>query len=249
VRAVLLVEDNDINQEVAAGMLRLSGLLVDIAENGQEALDQIRRSEYDIVLMDMQMPVMDGVTATQEIRQLDEYQHVPIVAMTANARQSDRELCLAAGMVDFITKPIEPEELWRALLRWIPARRAEAGASARPRRARRGGLVGSAVLQIPGLDVGQGLRRAIGNIPLYLSLLRKFVSGQRSGGAELQALVQGGEWAAAEMLAHTLKGVAGNIGAHALQAQAARLEEVLRDADRRAGPGPSWPRWPPSWAS
>jgi two-component system sensor histidine kinase/response regulator len=74
---VLLVEDNDINQEVAAGMLRLSGLLVDIAENGQEALDQIRRSEYDIVLMDMQMPVMDGVTATQEIRKLDEYQQCP----------------------------------------------------------------------------------------------------------------------------------------------------------------------------
>jgi len=231
---VLLVEDNDINQEVAAGMLRLSGLVVDIAENGQEALDQIRRSDYDIVLMDMQMPVMDGVTATQEIRKLDEYQHVPIVAMTANARQTDRELCLTAGMVDFITKPIEPDDLWRALLRWIPSRGEAEGARAPEASESRSGLVGSAVLQIPGLDVAQGLRRAIGNIPLYLSLLRRFVTGQRSMGDEIQALVQGQDWSSAEMVAHTLKGVAGNIGAHSLQAQAGRLEEALREPARRS---------------
>jgi two-component system, sensor histidine kinase and response regulator len=231
---VLLVEDNDINQEVAAGMLRLSGLVVDIAENGQEALDQIRRSDYDIVLMDMQMPVMDGVTATQEIRKLDEYQHVPIVAMTANARQTDRELCLTAGMVDFITKPIEPDDLWRALLRWIPSRGEAEGPRAPEASESRSGLVGSAVLQIPGLDVAQGLRRAIGNIPLYLSLLRRFVTGQRSMGDEIQALVQGQDWSSAEMVAHTLKGVAGNIGAHGLQAQAGRLEEALREPARRA---------------
>ena len=230
---VLLVEDNDINQEVAAGMLRLSGLVVDIAENGQEALDQIRRSDYDIVLMDMQMPVMDGVTATQEIRKLDEYQHVPIVAMTANARQTDRELCLTAGMVDFITKPIEPDDLWRALLRWIPSRGEAEGARAPEASESRSGLVGSAVLQIPGLDVAQGLRRAIGNIPLYLSLLRRFVAGQRSMGDEILALVQSQDWSAAEMVAHTLKGVAGNIGAHGLQAQAGRLEEALREPSRR----------------
>ena len=230
---VLLVEDNDINQEVAAGMLRLSGLVVDIAENGQEAIDQIRRSEYDIVLMDMQMPVMDGVTATQEIRKLDEYQHVPIVAMTANARQTDRELCLTAGMVDFITKPIEPDDLWRALLRWIPARGESESSLPSEVAESRGSLMGSAVLQIPGLDVAQGLRRAIGNIPLYLSLLRRFVAGQRSVGSELQALVQAQDWSAAEMVAHTLKGVAGNIGAHGLQAQAGRLEEALREPARR----------------
>ena len=230
---VLLVEDNDINQEVAAGMLRLSGLVVDIAENGQEALDQIRRSEYDIVLMDMQMPVMDGVTATQEIRKLDEYQHVPIVAMTANARQTDRELCLTAGMVDFITKPIEPDDLWRALLRWIPSRGEAEGARPPEASESRSGLVGSAVLQIPGLDVAQGLRRAIGNIPLYLSLLRRFVAGQRSMGDEIPALVQAQDWSAAEMVAHTLKGVAGNIGAHGLQAQAGRLEEAVREPARR----------------
>ncbi|RUP28182.1 MAG: response regulator, partial [Curvibacter sp.] len=235
---VLLVEDNDINQEVAAGMLRLSGLVVDIAENGQEALDQIQRSDYDIVLMDMQMPVMDGVTATQEIRKLDEYQHVPIVAMTANARQTDRELCLTAGMVDFITKPIEPDDLWRALLRWIPNRSDADTVFGAEVTESRSGLVGSAVLQIAGLDVAQGLRRAIGNIPLYLSLLRRFVAGQRATGAEILALVRAQDWSSAEMLAHTLKGVAGNIGAHGLQAQAGRLEEAVREPARHADAEP-----------
>jgi two-component system sensor histidine kinase/response regulator len=116
---VLLVEDNELNQEVASELLTGAGLLVDLAEDGAEAVNKVREGAYDIVLMDMHMPVMDGATATQAIRKLAEHSDLPIVAMTANAMPADRQKCLAAGMVDFVAKPIEPDELWEALLRWV----------------------------------------------------------------------------------------------------------------------------------
>jgi two-component system sensor histidine kinase/response regulator len=122
---ILLVEDNDLNQEVASEILRDAGFIVDIADNGQIALDQVAQNietPYDIILMDMQMPVMDGVTATVEIRKDQRFDHTPIVAMTANAMQQDKDKCLAAGMVDFVTKPIQPDELWAALRRWVKPR-------------------------------------------------------------------------------------------------------------------------------
>jgi CheY-like chemotaxis protein len=116
---VLLVEDNELNQEVATELLRDAGLVVDLAENGQLALDKLKAVDYDIVLMDMQMPVMDGVTATREIRKDERFKDLAIVAMTANAMRADRDRCIAAGMNDHIAKPIEPEDLWQALLKWI----------------------------------------------------------------------------------------------------------------------------------
>jgi len=119
---ILLVEDNDLNQEVASEILTDAGFFVDIADNGQVAVDKVVRNPgepWDIVLMDMQMPVMDGVTATIEIRKDARFNALPIVAMTANAMQQDKDRCLAAGMVDFVTKPIQPDELWTALRRWI----------------------------------------------------------------------------------------------------------------------------------
>ena len=119
---ILLVEDNELNQEVAGEILRDAGFVVEIADNGQIAVDMVTKNAgepWDIVLMDMQMPVMDGVTATMEIRKDARFNEMPIVAMTANAMQQDKDKCLAAGMVDFITKPIQPDELWKALRRWI----------------------------------------------------------------------------------------------------------------------------------
>jgi two-component system sensor histidine kinase/response regulator len=115
---VLLVEDNDINQIVASEILTDEGLVVDIAADGRIALEMVQAQHYDIVLMDMQMPVMGGVEATIEIRKLGRFDALPIVAMTANAMEQDRQRCLAAGMNDFVSKPFEPEELWRVLLRW-----------------------------------------------------------------------------------------------------------------------------------
>jgi PAS domain S-box-containing protein len=122
---ILLVEDNDLNQMVAGEILADAGFIVEIADNGQIAVDKVIRNEgapWDVVLMDMQMPVMDGVTATLEIRKHAEFQELPIVAMTANAMQQDKDKCLEAGMVDFVTKPIQPDELWAALRRWIKPR-------------------------------------------------------------------------------------------------------------------------------
>ena len=124
---VLLVEDNEINQQVACEMLRSAGFAVDLAENGAVAIQRVQAqllgdTPYDIVLMDMQMPVMDGVTAALCLREFVDFQQLPIVAMTANAMKADRERCLAAGMNGFVTKPINPEELWRAMITWIRLR-------------------------------------------------------------------------------------------------------------------------------
>ena len=118
---ILLVEDNEINQEVAMGQLEDAEAFVDLAENGEVALRMIRDNDYDVVLMDMQMPVMDGIEATRIIRSNPRFETLPIIAMTANAMASDRMLCLEAGMNDHIAKPIDPDQLFGVLLRWLGA--------------------------------------------------------------------------------------------------------------------------------
>jgi PAS domain S-box-containing protein len=226
---VLLVEDNDLNQEVATELLRDVGFVVDVAGNGQIALLKLRAGDYDIVLMDMQMPVMDGVTATREIRKEARFDELPVVAMTANAMQGDRDRCMAAGMNDHVAKPIEPEDLWKALLKWIKPRASTATA---PEQA-----PATADISLPsgiaGLDSASGLRRVLGKKPLYLSMLRKFVSGQKSAVADIRAALAKNDPGAAERLAHTLKGVAGNIGATDLQQRAQELEAVIRAGQPR----------------
>jgi two-component system sensor histidine kinase/response regulator len=119
---ILLVEDNDINQQVARELLEDAGFVVDVADNGAVALELADRSEYDLVFMDMQMPVMDGVTATRHMRQSRKLDRVPIVAMTANAMEQDRQKCMDAGMNDFLVKPIDPPDMWELLGRWVRPR-------------------------------------------------------------------------------------------------------------------------------
>lgn len=118
----MLVEDNEINQEVAIGQLEDAEIAVDLAENGEIAVRMVRNKDYDLVLMDMQMPVMDGVEATRVIRADPRFNSLPIIAMTANAMAADRDRCLEAGMNDHIAKPIDPEQLFRVLLRWTEDR-------------------------------------------------------------------------------------------------------------------------------
>ena len=218
---ILLVEDNQINREVATELLRDAGFVVDLAENGQIALDRIRAAAYDIVLMDMQMPVMDGVTATREIRKEERFKSLPVVAMTANAMQGDRDRCMAAGMDDHVAKPIEPEELWKALLKWIKVRRA------------RGAEDAGIPAGIDGLDTITGLGRMLGKKPLYLSMLRKFIVGQKFARAKILKALEGDDWNTAERLAHTLKGVSGSIGATGLQQLAEQLEAAIRERQPR----------------
>ncbi|HEY5118496.1 MAG TPA: response regulator [Anaerolineales bacterium] len=226
---ILLVEDNELNQEVASRLLRDVGFVVDLAENGQIALDKVRAADYDIVLMDMQMPVMDGVTATQEIRKEERFKDLPVVAMTANAMQGDRDRCLAVGMNDHVAKPIEPEDLWKTLLKWIKPRHSAAAAEVKPQAAQDADLPSG----IEGLDMANGLRRVLGKKPLYLSMLRKFVAGQKSATAEILKALEGDDWGTAERLAHTLKGVSGNIGATGLQQLAEKIETAIKERQPR----------------
>jgi len=222
---ILLVEDNELNQEVALELLREAGLVVDLAENGQIALDQLAVEKYDLVLMDMQMPVMDGVSATIEIRKQPSLNELPVVAMTANAMQGDRDRCLAAGMNDHISKPIEPEDLWKALLKWITPRQsgtlALTGHPAQPEE-----------LELPsgieGLDMVSGLRRVLGKKQVYLSMLRRFVSGQKSVVVDIYNALIRDDPPMAERLAHTLKGASGTIGAAGVQQLAAELEDAIK---------------------
>ncbi|HQS58449.1 MAG TPA: response regulator [Gallionellaceae bacterium] len=226
---VLLVEDNDLNQEVATGLLIDAGFVVELAENGQIALDKIRSADYDIVLMDMQMPVMDGETATREIRKEARFRDLPVVAMTANAMQGDRDRCMAAGMNDHVAKPIEPEDLWKALLKWIKPRHA-ATAMKKQMQERYIELPSG----IAGLDISSGLRRVLGKKARYLTMLRNFIAGQKFATAAIIDALDINDWAAAERLAHTLKGVAGNIGAGSLQRLAESAENSIRQLHPRA---------------
>ena len=238
---VLLVEDNDLNQEVATELLREGGLVVDLAADGRVAVQKVQEQVYDIVLMDMQMPVMDGLTATREIRKLPDRQDLPILAMTANAMASDRERSIAAGMNDHIAKPIDPEELWSKLLRWMrpptveaQATAAEISTDAETLTGAKTGAQTAAPISLPlegiaGLDVTLGLRQAIGREDLYRNLLARFVAGQTDAPGRIAADLAAGDWTRAERTAHTLKGVAAQIGAEALRILAEQLERAIRD--------------------
>ena len=236
---ILLVEDNEINQQVACELLESVGMDVDVADNGQIALQSVeaRSAEglpYDIVLMDMQMPVMDGVTASRVLRETHSAGELPIVAMTANAMQADRNRCLDAGMNDFVTKPINPEELWQALLTWIKLRDG-LGRAARPQVPSAAATPADGVAEVlqalravAGLDVDLGLLRTSNNPGFYISMLRKFVTSQQDASERIRLALQDQDTDTAERHAHTLKSVAGNLGASTLQNAADTLEAGLR---------------------
>ncbi len=255
---VLLVDDNDLNQQVGADLLTDAGLVVDVAPNGQVALDMLRRAPYDAVLMDMQMPVMDGLTATRQLREDPAWAHLPVLAMTANAMAVDRERCLQAGMNDHIAKPIDPEELFATLLRWIAPRQPAAGglpsaAPSAPAAApalvpassstententanpANGEAPGEDPLHhIDGLDAAAGLRRVLHKRSAYESLLRKFVAGQAGAVAETRHHLAAGQAQAAQRAMHTLKGTAGTIGATHLAELAQTAEQAI---DQRRPP-------------
>jgi CheY-like chemotaxis protein len=234
---ILLVEDNEINQLVATELLAEGNVTVEVANNGKEALDMIlaRPTHWDVVLMDMQMPVMDGVTATIEVRKTISAEQLPIVAMTANAMVQDKEKCMAAGMQDFVTKPIDPDVLWETLLRVIRSKAASLESAALTKISQ---MVSDSTVQvaveqfvlpsgIQGLDSALGLRRVSGKIVLYETILRKYIAGQATVVDELRTAVENQDFELAKRLAHTTKGVSGNIGATGVQGIAAEIEAGL----------------------
>jgi PAS domain S-box-containing protein len=222
---VLLVEDNDLNQELALALLRQAGMEVAVAGNGREALEHLARdARFDGILMDCQMPEMDGYEATRAIRANAAYDAIPIVAMTANAMAGDREKALAAGMSDHIAKPLDVRAMFATLAKWVrPAH--PAAAVPPPAKA----TAAASLPPLPGIDTAAGLATTLHNDALYTRLLRKFRDGQEGFRDLFRAARGDADRTAAARAAHTLKGSAGNLGAKGVQAAAGELETACRD--------------------
>jgi signal transduction histidine kinase/CheY-like chemotaxis protein/HAMP domain-containing protein len=213
---ILVTEDNEINQQIATELLEGAGAIVTVANNGREAVEILsndpRSPSFDIVLMDLQMPEMDGFQATAKIRADARFAALPIIAMTAHATIEERQRCFAAGMNEHVSKPIDPNNLFETVVRFYT--RAPGTDELAP---------------ITGLDVKSGLSRVGGNQKLYLKLLRQFVEQQGPAVDQIKEALSSGSRELAERLAHTLKGVAGNLGATRVQAAAGSLERLIRD--------------------
>jgi polar amino acid transport system substrate-binding protein len=256
---ILLVEDNEINQQVAREILEGAGIRVTLANNGQEAVEAVKNASFDTVLMDIQMPVMDGYTATRKIREWQggklkaeggsekaedrdrlpvtrDQRPVPIIAMTAHAMAGDEAKSLEAGMDDHITKPIEPDQLFTVLHKWIQAnepgpvtRQTEVTAAQTvpdPGELKQPGLPDS----LPGFDLAAGLTRLMGNQTLYRKLLVDFGSTYKDTAAEIRKALFDGDLNLVHSLVHSLKGVAGNLAADELQDAAVAMEKLVKGA-------------------
>ncbi len=228
---ILLVEDDDINRQVALELLDNFGVNVTIAENGEEAVALVRQTQFDGVLMDMQMPMMDGISATREIRKDPQYADLPIIALTANVMVSEQNEILAAGMNDHIGKPIDPDILVTTLAKWVhPAVRETESDS--PHEA----ILATVPMQakktppnLPGVKVAASLRRIGGNVDLYYSLLDKFRINQVHVVSGIRDALASDDAQTAERLAHTLKGIAGTLGAESLRSQAEQVESNIKN--------------------
>jgi signal transduction histidine kinase/CheY-like chemotaxis protein len=231
---VLLVEDNEMNQQVATELLESAGAIVTIANHGGEAVKILTAGDqppkFDVVFMDLQMPEMDGFTATRLLRSDSRLRNFPIIAMTAHALVEERQRCLDAGMNDHVSKPIDPDNLFVTLLRWAKPRPNRAVESQTPV----ANIKASdevALPEISGIKVMEGLNRVAGNRKLYRDLLEQFAVKQVDAADQVSAAIKSGDLKMAERIAHTVKGVAGNLGIVEVQSVAQKLEKALRDGE------------------
>jgi signal transduction histidine kinase/DNA-binding response OmpR family regulator/HPt (histidine-containing phosphotransfer) domain-containing protein len=238
---VLLVEDNEINQQVAKEIIEGAGLTVTIANNGLEAVNAVKKKPYDAVLMDVQMPVMDGYTATRAIRKDERFKDLPVIAMTAHAMTGDEEKSLEAGMNDHVTKPIDPDHLFRVLEKWIPAKKGrEEDLRVETKTPEPPSADASEEAHLPesfpGFDLAAGLNRLQGNEGLYKKLLGRLAADYSGSTEEIRAALKARDMDRARGLAHSLKGVAGNLAATDLEAAAGGLEKLVKEAGQDQAP-------------
>nr|MDJ0666231.1 response regulator [Desulfobacterales bacterium] len=228
---VLLVEDNEINQQVAKEILEGGGVVVRLAANGQQGVEAVRQEVFDAVLMDIQMPVMDGYAAAREIRKDPHSQDLPIIAMTAHAMTGDAEKSRAAGMNDHVTKPIDPGQLFGALRQWIVAPKLPGETPPVPDAANEAAAVSDALPDfLNGFDLAAGLRRLQGNRQLYRKLIIDFADKCRDAAVAIRQALAAVDLEQTRHLVHSLKGAAGNLAAERVQNAAMAMEGLIKDA-------------------
>lgn len=216
---ILLVEDNEVNRIVAVELLQQAQFKVDTAENGEMALAKLQLATYDCVLMDVQMPVLDGYQTSRAIRNNPSWKQLPIIAMTANVMSDDKRKCLQAGMDDFLGKPILPERLYAILLKWI-----------KPLDTPQDPQLSAELAAIPyiyGIDSRKGLEHAAGNGGVYRKILQKFAANHHRSFDDIRQALVNRDYPKTQQLVHTMKGLAGSLGATQLQGQLLRIEEIL----------------------
>ncbi len=226
--SVLLVEDNEINQLVAKEIIVNQGALVTVVSNGKEAIEQIDRIKYDIVLMDIQMPVMSGYEATSIIRKNKKNKTIPIIAMTANARSIDREKAIKSGMDDFISKPIDIKQLFKTIVKWLePDKRKDISGIISLKEDTGISQKKVSPLNLPGFNIEQGLKRVNGDLKLYINLLKIFYRTNENCIKKMKKKLLQKDFASLRKSVHKIKGSSGNLGAESLYDTAGKLENAL----------------------
>jgi CheY-like chemotaxis protein/HPt (histidine-containing phosphotransfer) domain-containing protein len=225
---ILLVEDNDLNREVALGLLGDVGMTIATARDGCEALRLLEQQRFDAVLMDCQMPELDGFEATRQLRQRPGLQDLPVIAMTANAMVGDKEKSLAAGMNDHISKPIDVDELFATLAKWVEHRRSAAVSAGSTDAAAQG------LPDVPGMDTQAALGSLRGSVAVLRKVLLHFIDAERDFVVRFDAARSAGDPQAALRMAHDLKAVAGTLGMHSLREAATALEQACVAGDAAA---------------
>ena len=231
---VLIADDNKINQQIAAELLAQAGIKSTVVNNGQEAVDMIKQQSFDSILMDLQMPVMDGFEATRFIRNELNMTSIPIIALTANAMSDDQQKCLDAGMNDHVAKPIEPAKLFAVLTKWIPARESTTESDSSSQLLPEVKYDESLPENLTGIDVEVGISRVGGNRTLYRKLLKEFYQDHRNDGQVIKEALLFDDVQLAERIAHTVKGVSASIGAAGLHEVAKKLEKALKERNTAA---------------